>query len=348
MTFRDRFRALFSPRRRWIDATGTVLDAGGPLGPKEAVLPRSRATHRRFDFRALPSARRRAALDLAVRHGAPVPGSPHACRWQGGVAHVWSPIELLDLEPDVVLVAESSLVAAPASDGVRLVALRDGFEGQAWVDGQLIASRWWPDAPTDEAWQRFLRAAGRPIEGGTPAIESFVLSHTPWGEPHGRVAWSPAQLESAGWRVVAVLVALVVGWQLAAATTWTLARALQAQRLDALRADSAPLIAAREQAEAAQHRLVALEALVQGPSDLDLLAEVRRRLGAEVRVVAWTRDVGRLRIDLQGAGDDPRPIVQAFADHPLLGVVVANPQGGGRMQLDIDLDADTDLTEAAP
>lgn len=312
------------------------------------MLLRSRSTYRRFDLRMLPAARRRDALDLAARQGAPLAGSLHACRWQGGIAHVWSSIDHLDVESDAVLVAESSLVPPPASDGVRLVALRDGVEGQVWAGGLLFASRWWPIVPSIDDWHRFLRAAGLAAEGGLPHVEVATLASVPWGEPHGRLAWSPAQLEAAGWRLVAVLVALVVGWQLSAAATWTVARTVQSQRLDALRVDSAPLIAAREQAEAAQQRLAALDALLQGPSDLDLLAEVRRRLGADVRVAAWTRDTGRLRIDVQGAGDDPRPVVQAFADHPLLGVVVANPQGGGRMQLDIDLEAASAAPEASP
>ena len=53
-------------------------------------------------------------------------------------------------------------------------------------------------------------------------------------------------------------------------------------------------------------------------------------------------------MDLQGTGDDPRPVVQAFADHPLLSGVVANPQGAGRIQLDIDLEAATLAPEASP
>jgi hypothetical protein len=296
--------------------------------------------YRRFDFSALPPSRRREALDVAARHGPFEGGTRSACRWQGGIAHVWTPRDPLDLPDDADLIAESSLVPAPAdADAVRLLALRDGVEGQVWDAGVLGASRWWPQPPSADAWSRFLRAAGRPADAAVPPVQALAADAEPWGEAHERLAWRPARIEAFAWRATAVVVALVLGWQLAALATWSIAPALQTARLDALRGDAAPLIAARERAEGAQQRLAGLAALVDGPSDLQLMADVRTALGAEARVVGWARDGGRLRIDLQGVGADPRPVVQAFAGHPRLAAVVANPAEAGRMQLDIELPA---------
>ncbi len=338
MTLHDRFQALFSPQRRWIDASGASLGDGGRFGPKEGILPRAASIYRRFDFTALPAARRRAALDVGMRHGPSQGITRSACRWQGGVAHVWTPREPLAIADDLRLVAETSLLPPPAApDAVRLVALGSGFEGQVWVSGVLLASRWWPSPPAPEPWSRFLRAAGLPADGDMPAVEALSPAANPWGEMHERLAWHPAQLEGFAWKAAVFVVALLVGWQLAALATWSFADALQAHRLDTVRAESAPLIAARERAEAAQQRLLALSGLVDGPVDLALLADVRGALSPEIRVLGWARDGERLRIDLQGAGTDPRPIVQAFAGHPQLAGVVANPIDFGRMQLEVDL-----------
>lgn len=312
------------------------------LGPRQAVLPRSRCLYRRIDLAHLAPQHRRAALDLAVRQGPlPVPGR-FACRWQGAVAHVWLPRETTPVGDDERVLAESSLLPPARHDGPRLMALREGVEGQVWADGVLAASRWWAAPPTPAQWAMFLRASGRPVDDGSavPPLHTVEPQPEPWGEPHERFAWTPAQLESAYWHGVLLLAALLVGWQLAGALSWGIARHLQEGRLERLRSESAPLIAARERAEAAQQRILALDGLVAAPSDYRLLADVRRMLGPEFRLLGWTRDDSRLRIELQG-GDDPRPLVQAFAAHPLLAGVVANPVSAGRMQLDVDLDGTT-------
>lgn len=335
MTLLHRFEALFSPRRRWIDGTPGPA-AGGFLGPRQVILPRAASMYRRFDFSMVPPAQRRAALDVAVRQdasGAPV---RPACRWQGAVAHAWIPTAALP-DPAARWVAESSLLAPPPGDAHRLVALRDGVEGQVWRGGVLAASRWWSAPPDAAAWALFLRGAGVAVPTAPPPVEPGALSAAPWGDAHERVAWSDAQLEAAATRAGVFLLALLAGWLLATVVTWTVALTLQSRQLDAIRTESTPLISARERAEAAQQRVAALAALAGGPSDLALLRDVHARLPDGARLVGWTRDGQRLRIDLAGAGSDPRPIVQAFADHAQLGGVVANPVDAARMQLDVDL-----------
>jgi len=346
MPLRSRFRALFSPQRQWIDAAGGRLGTGGRFGPKEAVLRRADSIYWRYDFAALSAARRRAALDLAVRQSTTHVDNRFACRWQGGVAHVWTPREPVSLTDDWRLVAESSLMPEPQEDGVRLVALREGVEGQSWSAGDLAVSRWWPRVPAQADWHRFLRAAGLPVGGDVPEIRKLAPMAMPWGIDHGRLRWSESQIETAVWRSVAVVVGAVLGWQLFASMAWNAATFLQEYRLDAVRADSAPRIAAREQAESAKQRLVALHGQIAVPSDIELIAEVRRAIPSTARLQSWVREADRLRVELQDAGDDPRPIVQAFSGHPLLGSVVANPLGTGRMQLDVELD--TRQMEVAP
>jgi len=339
MPLRSRFRALFSPQRQWIDRAGERLGTGGRFGPQEAILRRSDSIYRRYDFTALPAARRRAALELVVRQSIPHAENRLACRWQGGVAHVWIPREPVPVTDDWQLVAESSLVPEPQEDGVRLVALREGVEGQSWSAHHLVFSRWWPSAPAQADWHRFLRAAGLPAGGDVPEIRNLASMAMPWGTDHDRLRWSAAQIETAVWRSVALVAGAVLGWQLFASMAWNAAMFFQESRLDAVRADSAPRIAAREQAESAKQRLLALHGQIAAPSDLELIAEVRRAIPSTARLQSWVREADRLRIELQDAGDDPRPIVQAFSGHPLLGSAVANPIGPGRMQLDAQLDA---------
>lgn len=307
-------------------------------------MPRRLCLHRRLAFPGIDQDRRASALALAALRVAPQAGSAAIARWQGDQAQVWiaAPEALDGVDPTAVLVAESALVPPPDDgDAWRLVKVHEGVEGQVWRGGVLFASRWWPEVPSDEAWGRFMRSAGvvADANAAVPSVKSLGLSSKPWGEAGRRVAWSPAQLEKAFWRTVIVVVAVAIGWQLAAALTWGIAGVWLSSRLEDLRSESAPLIAAREQAEAARARIDALASLPGGLSDYLLLADVRERLPEQARLVSWLRDGDSLRIEVQGTPPDPRLFVQAFRGHPVLAGVVANPLDGGRMQLDIGLDA---------
>lgn len=341
MSLRNRLTALFSPHRRWLAPEAGPLQAGGLFGPNEAVVPRVACTHFRLPLPAtLAAGGRAAALDLAVRRVAPSSSPRYAAVWQGEVAQVWVLDEraAADAGEAEQLIAESSLLPQPAQpDGARLLAVARGVEGQVWRAGQLVASRCWPAPPSPEAWSRFLRAAAMPVAAGPPALETLPAAAQPWGQAIRRWRWAPAQLETAFWRGSAVLLGVLLGWPLIAALLWGSASLWQAQQLDALRAASAPLIAAREQAEQAQRRLETLARLGAGPVDAALLADLRERLPAEDRLSGWQRDGNRLRIELHTPSTDPRRYVQALAGHPLLSGVVAQPAEAGRMQLEIEL-----------
>lgn len=52
-----------------------------------------------------------------------------------------------------------TLAREPMSNGARLVEGVDGFEGEVWVNSELVATRWWRETPNDDAWREFLLGA---------------------------------------------------------------------------------------------------------------------------------------------------------------------------------------------
>lgn len=309
------------------------------FGPRQAIVPRAASSYHRVPLVGV-SRDRATALALAVQRVSPQPTALHAAVWRGDVAHVWVLDEQAsaDLGAGEVLVAESSLIAPPPNgEGVRLVQLARGVEGQAWRGGDLVASRWWPAAPDAPSWGRFLRAASVPVDDRVPVVESPVQQPEPWGAPARALPWAPAQLEAVFWRAVALCLGFGVGLPLLAGLLWQAATYQMARDLDAVRAASAPLIEARERAERDRDRADALLAVAGGPRDYLLLAEVRQRLPEGDRLVGWLRDSDRLRAEVIAASRDPRDYVKAFAAHPQLARVVANPADGGRMQLEFEL-----------
>lgn len=81
---------------------------------------------------------------------------------KGGHLQVWTwDASLFGLLPDPVnlKIVPESLLHEPG-DGLVLRQCLEGFEGQVWQDGILVASRWWKQAPGLDTWIQFCRASG--------------------------------------------------------------------------------------------------------------------------------------------------------------------------------------------
>lgn len=344
MTPRDRLTALFSPTRKLIGPEPAVLHAGGALGPLQWVVPRAACHYRRLEFGQLPARQRAAAATLAVRRHEPAPGALQHVAWTGATAHawIWPQPDPVMAEGEPTWIPESLLRAPPAGDGPRLLQAIEGVEGQVWRDGQLQASQWWPAVPDADAWRRFLRACGigPDAAGPVPAPEALPWATSPWGDAPRGLPGSPAALERLAWVAGLGLVALGLGWQLAAQATWGISQWRLDARLEGLRAQATPLLEARERADAAVERLQSYRALRQGANDYLLMADVIAPLPADARLLQWRREGERLQAGVASAETDPRRFVSAFQGHPVLADVAANPASDAKgMQLDFDLSA---------
>lgn len=343
MNLRDRLAALFSPTRRLVGAEGTPLQRGGPLGPVERVVPRAQCVYRRMEFAAVARNRRAAAADLAVRRAYPEARAQHYIAWSGSTAHAWIwPGADAAGDADQRWLPESVLLPPLAGDGERLLALAQGCEGQVWRQGELHASRWWPQPPDEAQWRIFLRASG--VEQGAtarvPMPQSLPWTMRPWGSGRGAIPWTPATLERLGWAAGAVVLGFALGWQLASYASWSLSSLRLSARLDTLRQQAMPLLDARERAQADLDTLTAYRRLQAGLSDYRLMADVVAPLPADARLVGWRREGRRLQATLQSAETDPRVYVSAFQQHPLLSRVTANPAANPQqIQLDFELPA---------
>lgn len=355
MHLRNLLPALFSPTHRLLGPESTILHQGGALGQVQWVVPRADTHYRRLDFSELPMRQRLPAALLAMRRHELAPGMLHHLAWTGGIAHAWiwpRPDPALAIAQDQqAWIPESLLRAPPGVDGPRLLGQMSGVEGQIWRDGQLWASQWWPDLPGKDAWRRFLRGGGVGPEVAEvpPQLEWLPWSDAPWGDPHRGLPGSPALLERLAWAAALGVVGLGLGWQLAAQANWTIALARVDSRVEALRAQAAPLLEARERADAALESLQGYRDLRSGVSDYVMMGEVVRPLPADTRLAAWRREGVRLQVGVLSAESDPRKYVSAFDGHPQLAEVVATPAlDGTGMQLDFTLASVGAVVEARP
>lgn len=338
MSLRNRLAAIFSPTRRLADAGREVVSEGGVLGGLQWVVPRADCHYRRIELPAVPSRKRDAAARIAARRFEPQPEALFHVAWTGDTAHVWSwPAPVADID-EASWIPETLLRPPASRDGLHLLGLVRGVEGQSWRDGTLRASQWWPEPPSLREWQHFARACGFGLEAAStvPLVESPRWDE-PWGSGARGVQASPAVLERWGWRAVVTVVLLLLGWQLAAQLSWAVARERLDDRLAALRSEATPLLAARERAEVALGSLRLLLDLQLGFSDYQLMADVIAPLPADARLVEWQRDGRNLAVIVQSADTDPRLFVSAYTGHPQLSGVVATPMPEGAMGLEFAL-----------
>ncbi|WP_411834120.1 hypothetical protein [Pseudoxanthomonas mexicana] len=335
MNLQKKLAAYFLPTRRLIGTEAGQVQQGGVLGGRQWVVPRMHCQYRQLDLGAIPARQREAAARLAAARYLPAPEAACHIAWRQGVAHFWiwteAPAEARAGEQQWL--PESLLVPLPETDGPRLLRLAEGVEGQVWSNRQLITSQWWPQLPGDEPWLRFLRSAGMEQPLPLPPAQAHPWLDQPWGER--RRSWlpgTPAARERLAWVGGCALLAFALGWQLTAWARWNLASSRLVVRLEATRAEAAPILAARERAEQMQAEALHLLELQQGRSDYRLMAQVAQALPEGTLIHTWRREPNKITTVVSASQTDPRKYVAAFAGVPGLAEVTATPVGG-RMQL---------------
>lgn len=341
-TLQKRLPALFSRGRSLIGEEEGELRPKGLFGEREWIVPRGECQYRRQDFSLLPMRQRTAAAKLAVARFEPSAGVRTHIAWKEGVAHYWIWAPQLDAKDAARYrrwLPESLLHAPPAADGVRLMRVSGGMEGQAWRNGSLQASQWWADLPNEQAWHQFLRAAGSGVVDG-PAVPEPVEPDwldTPWAVGGSGLVIDADVGERIAWGMALLVFACALGWQLSSLARWQLAAGTERDRLVEARERAGPLLDARERAEAAAASIDSLLRLQKGVSDHVMMADVIEVLPDGAQLLGWNRDPARLRILVRSTETDPRRFIEAFAASPGLADLTATPAGGGGMVLEFEL-----------
>lgn len=350
MNLWNKLAALFLPTRRLVnDDQGRVLQ-GGPLGGQQWVVSRGECQYRREDLQALPVRKRVQAARLAAVRHKPSPSALACMAWTGGVVHFWfwEAQHESAAEARQRWIPESLLLPPPASDGVRLLKLARGYEAQFWQKGMLAGSQWWEQVPAGEAWLRFVRSTGL-----DPAALQQVPDpvHLPWSDqPWGETDWAQRLAglldEKTVWLLLFAALAAGLGWQLCSLLRWQVAGEQLTTRVERMRVEVAPLLAAREQAEQARGELERLQALRTPDDDYVLMANVAAHLPEGSTLAAWRREAGKLQAIVRSSEADPRAFVVAFEGDQRLADVAVTPLLGGNMQLAFELPAATGAAAA--
>ncbi|MCU0918927.1 MAG: hypothetical protein MUF16_01095 [Burkholderiaceae bacterium] len=286
-------------------------------------LARALCRFRWVPYDAVPSAERRAYVRLQLLAWSPFEDSGYAVVGgrDGAMAFAWDQqafeqrAQAAGLPARPARTLPETMLLPAHDDGLVLQACSTGVEGQFWRDRQLLASRWWPEAPGATAWMNFQRSAAVPAAAQVPEPPALDPGSGPaWlDEPWAPVITLSAMMERARLKVHAVAATLLA--LLLLPTLWLLhANWAVAQQLDALEAEKAqltqqaqPVLAARSQSLAAMAHLDTLVATVSHPDALTLLSHVATLLpGDGSRIRKLEMDGRRLRLVLAVPAGTPR------------------------------------------
>lgn len=273
-------------------------------------------------------AKRGAALALQLGEWSPFAEFDHAVAWTpGGRAMVWcwdlaalrtawsaaSALRMPPTVPESALRAPSpppSPAITQAGGSVRLVMTLDGCEAQAWRDGEILTSRWWPALPSNDDARLFVRDAG---------LDPSEVGHglTPSDAPLAQRTWIPLTragrsgqpgglFESA---VYAALVTSVVVPASVLGVEHARVRQAQAQVAEELQRESQrskAVLDARNAALAAVQRARTLIELQPYPPPLMHMAAVATELPATANTSLreWQLTDGKLRLLFESTAGD--------------------------------------------
>ena len=211
--------------------------------------------------------------------------------------------------------------------GTRLIKLLEGFEGQYWQRGRLVASHWWPTSPDKTQWSRFLRGAGLPQDQARPEIEAPTRLKRPWGKERMREQKGTAGLERIIWQILAVVSLLAFGWQTGQYYQYRQANTELEQSLTVLSTKIEHILQARNQALRDLQQINLLEQALSGPTQLELLDAVISKLPRPKhnQIAQWDYRPGQLAFVIEGENLDPSSVVRALESLPWGRGVTADP-----------------------
>jgi hypothetical protein len=285
--------------------------------------------------------RREAALALKVARWEPSGAAGHMAHWHGDKASVffWSASTVAaamaehGFRPRLAHVVPETFLQPPLHDGVRLTQAIGGFEGQVWRDGILEASRWWPEAPSDEAWSLFLRGAGHLDPIVCPETQVLPLMDRPWVPRQGMLTAGPrlpTPLQACA-AAVAVLM-LPIGYDGARYARLRQTETELRSQLAATALANGTILTAREVAIGAAQRARSFLAFEAMPQPLEIMAEVTGLLdGLALQTETWSFDSRQLTLHLVSSTEiDSAYLVRIFEEHERFQNVTGNSEADRR------------------
>ena len=289
----------------------TRLRPGSRWMRADWVVSRALCRYRALDFAEVPRAKRAAALRLQLSQFAPFPEPGYAVAWEDHAVQVWcwDAAKLRDAERDANVVPgrarvlPETLYFAPLTDGVRLLKVAEGYEGQLWKARVLTQSRFWDQLPDARQWLAFQRDAG--IAPEQQQAQAFPIEREALAQPYTKLGEGLANASPSALIEPIFLFVLVAA--LGTSTAWYAVRYAKlaslngdlAAQMKSLETRAAPVLAAREAAIDNDVFVKKLLRVAPYPDQLSLMAQVAATLPGDGTLMReWNYNQGKLKFQL--------------------------------------------------
>ncbi|MDD5274742.1 MAG: hypothetical protein PHR16_01515 [Methylovulum sp.] len=236
--------------------------------------------------------------------------------WQNSYAQVWCWRAEDGVDKKQISVVETRYFPRPEVTQLQLLGCKQGYEAQYWLQGILKESHWWPEIPSENAWQNFQRSAGQDVQMELPVVETQKLGQ-PWGKSYklDKNALIIA-LEAILWRALPIIVVFLLAWQGTQIYLLKQDVATQIQQQEALSRQIEPILQTRNQIQDDQRYLNQVVGLRKGHRQLQLLEQVISKLPdpANMKVTLWEYQPDQLRFTIKASNADPSLFVKTYSD----------------------------------
>ncbi|MBL8629650.1 MAG: hypothetical protein JNM81_08485 [Rhodospirillaceae bacterium] len=219
--------------------------------------------------------------------------------------------------PANTAVVPETFIRSQGADGLTLVKMLEGVEGQFWKNGFLVATRWWPGRPSPFEWKQFARSVGGVSQTGddVPEPVAHVLLDRPWIETPFSLDQISSVLQSArAIQFMATAAVCVLLFVFAQAAVLALREGQVVSEIKALRAANKEFGQNRAQAFSNLDDIKSILALDIYPPQIDVIyAALALLQPRDVRVMSWSFDRGNLDITVRGKQQlDPTAFITLF------------------------------------
>jgi len=324
--------------RRYYQGLNEVATPPGAMGQRRWVIARGLCLYKIFTLGDVSRNERRDLLNVRILQWSPFSMTGRYVIWHEETAQVWIWDEATRLaamqEVGVAAAAalpETLLYPRPEHDIARVIGCREGFEGQIWTNGTLVASQWWRQAPQPYEWLRFLLGNDVTPETGTSETQTFEWLAKPWGKRTGGFAILDVRREQFWLTAAVVFFSFLFTWQAVAIERWDSGVASLQSVYDQRMEDARPTRIARTRATKFKDESKQLDALVSYPSPLKLMALVTQRLSAhKAYVIEWRYSKTSLSFIVEGVNLDPLYYIDVFQRIPNFKDVTAELDKNGK------------------
>lgn len=306
----------------------------------EIIIGRDLCHYTILDLQHVPQRQRQQALQHHVEAHSPWPQPGYFTVWRAGRAQVWlwdtnqiekllanreqlSALDVLRTRTALRL-PEAIFRPRPETDGVHQQACHRGFELQAWRNGVLCSSRWYPNKPDNAALHWFSRAQGMELAQDIQSAPAGSLQQAPWPGSRPPI-WQWFQLRQRNLVAAILLISIsLASLQITAGLHWIALESDYRQQADALQASAGNLLQAKGQARRALVRHERLHSLFAHPSPLAAQWLVSSRMPdtLDYQVIIWERTDKKVEMVVKAELSDTLSIVQALNGKGLAEVTV--------------------------